>query len=461
MIFTIFEFILLWEYKKESFKMRKIYFIALAALYILGTSCGKGGGNGELIGVSTKKFKNTEVPYGMVYIPAGTFIMGQTDQDVTFAQISQNKQVTVPAFYMDETEITNNEYRQFVNWVRDSIAVTDYLQDDQFFLKPKGQPDPNSTAQKNINWKKVGNGSSIWGGKKGKSAAANNNKLQAMYYQGDDRLFNRNEIDVRLIKYNFAIMQFAAAANNRGNKNTKRSDFILRDTVGIYPDTLVWLADFAYTQNEPMVQGYFSHPAYKNYPVVGVSWRQARAFSVWRTRLSDNYKESRRLPKRAAYELPTEAEFEYAARGGRIGTSYPWGGPYIRNAKGCLMANFKPGRGNYIDDGGPFTVHVKAYYPNDYGLYNMAGNVAEWTSSAFDESSSTFTHDMNPNFTYEAKAGDPEVLKRKSVRGGSWKDIGYFLQNSARSFEYQDTAKSYIGFRNVSKYLGRDIKDKL
>jgi sulfatase modifying factor 1 len=187
--------------------MRKIYFIAVAALYILGTSCGKGGGNGELIGVSTKKFKNTEVPYGMVYIPAGTFIMGQTDQDVTFAQISQNKQVTVPAFYMDETEITNNEYRQFVNWVRDSIAVTDYLQDDQFFLKPKGQPDPNSTAQKHINWKKVGNGSSIWGGKKGKSAAANSNKLQAMYYQGDDRLFNRNEIDVRLIKYNFAIMQ--------------------------------------------------------------------------------------------------------------------------------------------------------------------------------------------------------------------------------------------------------------
>lgn len=461
MIFTIFEIILLWEYKTESFKMRKIYFIALAAMYILGTSCGKGGGNGELIGVSTKKFKNTEVPYGMVYIPAGTFIMGQTDQDVTFAQISQNKQVTVQAFYMDETEITNNEYRQFVNWVRDSIAVTDYLKDDSYFLKPKGQADPNSAAKKYINWKKVGNGSSIWGGKKGKSAAANSNNLQGMYYQGDDRVFDRNEVDVRLIKYNFAIMKLRDAANNRGNKNARRSDFILRDTVGVYPDTLVWLADFAYAQNEPMVKGYFSHPAFKNYPVVGVNWRQARAFSVWRTRLNQSYKESRRLPIRADYELPTEAEFEYAARGGRVGTSYPWGGPYIRNAKGCLMANFKPGRGNYIDDGGPFTVHVKAYYPNDYGLYNMAGNVAEWTSSAFDESSSTFTHDMNPTFSYEAQASDPEVLKRKVVRGGSWKDIGYFLQNSASSFEYQDTAKSYIGFRNVSKYQGRDIKDKL
>jgi len=124
MLFYIFEPILSVECKMESNKMRKIYFIILAAITVLGASCGKGGTNGELIGVATKKFKNTQVPYGMVYIPAGTFVMGQTDQDITFAQISQNKQVTVQAFYMDETEITNSEYRQFVNWVRDSIAIS-------------------------------------------------------------------------------------------------------------------------------------------------------------------------------------------------------------------------------------------------------------------------------------------------------------------------------------------------
>ena len=160
------------------------------------------------------------------------------------------------------------------------------------------------------------------------------------------------------------------------------------------------------------------------------------------------------------FALPNDAEFEYAARGGRVGTDYPWGGPYIKNAKGCLMANFKPGRGNYTDDGGAYTVNVRSYFPNDYGLYSMAGNVAEWTSSAYDESASTFVHDLAPTFNYEAKASDPEVMKRKVVRGGSWKDIGYFLQNSTRTFEYQDTAKSYIGFRCVSEYLGRDIKDK-
>lgn len=439
--------------------MRKIYVIALAIISALSTGCGRGTG-GELVGVRNKKVPTKAIPLGMVYIPAGSFIMGQTDQDITFAQIAQNKQVTVQSFYMDETEITNAEYRQFVNWVRDSIAITDYLQDPQFYITSKKGEPADAGGPKYINWKKVGNGSAIWGNKKG--AAGNKTKLQAMYYQGDDRIFGKNELDVRLLKYNFEVMKLREAANFRGNNAKTRSDFILRDTVGIYPDTLVWLADFAYAQNEPLTQGYFSHPAFDNYPVVGVTWRQSRAFTVWRTRFYSGYAQAHKLPElsRLPYELPTEAQFEYAARGGRVATQYPWGGPYIRNAKGCLMANFKPGRGNYIDDGGATTVSVKSYFPNDFGLYNMAGNVAEWTSETYDESASTFTHDLNPTYNYEAKANDPEVLKRKSVRGGSWKDIGYFLQNSTKTFEYQDTAKSYIGFRCVSAFPGRDIRDK-
>lgn len=436
--------------------MKLIYFFTLVlAAGFLG-SCSKGGGSrGELTGVPMRSFK-AEVPYGMVYIPGGSFLMGQTDQDVTYAQIAQNKQVTISPFFMDETEVTNSEYRQFVNWVRDSIAITNYLQDDKYYVQPKGAAaDPN--GKKYINWRLVEK-SGIWGGRK--SDAANASKLQEMYYQGDDRVFDRNELDVRLLKYNYSIMVLRDASNSRYDPTKKRSDFILRDTVSVYPDTLVWLNDFSYAANEPMVEGYFSHPAYRNYPVVGVTWRQSRAFTVWRTRYNDAYKDSRRLPHRLPYALPTEAEFEYAARGGRIGTDYPWGGPYIKNAKGCLLANFKPGRGNYTDDGGAYTVNVRSYFPNDFGLYNMAGNVSEWTSSAYDESASTFVHDMSPTFDYEAKSTDPAVLRRKVVRGGSWKDIGYFLQNSTRAYEYQDTAKSYIGFRCVTHYLGRDIKDK-
>jgi sulfatase modifying factor 1 len=438
--------------------MKQIYFLmAVLACGIL-SGCGKGGDRGELTGVPQRSFR-AEVPFGMVYIPGGTFLMGQTDQDVTFAQISQTKQVTVPPFFMDQTEITNSQYRQFVNWVRDSIAITTYLNDPKYFINPAKGAAPNPSGKKYINWT-YEKRNPVMSPKKGTAGAAANAKLQGMFYQGDDRVFDRNELDVRLLKYSFAKMILRNAADYKNDKTKKRSDFILRDEVPVYPDTLVWLSDFSYAANEPMVQGYFSHPAYRNYPVVGVTWRQARAFNMWRTRYNEAYKNSRKLAVRADYELPTEAEFEYAARGGRIGTDYPWGGPYIKNAKGCLLANFKPGRGNYSDDGGTYTVNVKSYFPNDYGLYNMAGNVAEWTQSAFDESASTFVHDLAPTFNYEAKATDPEVLKRKVVRGGSWKDVGYFLQNSTRTFEYQDTAKSYIGFRCVTHYLGRDIRDK-
>ena len=102
--------------------MKKTYLSALIVLYMAFNGCGSAG-QGELIGIKGKPYKQ-ELPLGMVYIPAGTFIMGQVDQDVTISQFPQNKQVTISAFYMDETEISNSEYKQFVNWVRDSIAIS-------------------------------------------------------------------------------------------------------------------------------------------------------------------------------------------------------------------------------------------------------------------------------------------------------------------------------------------------
>lgn len=387
-------------------------------------------------------------PAGMRYIPGGTFIFGQSDQDITFAQIAQNRQVTVSPFFMDETEVSNEQYREFVSWVRDSIAVTNYLQEDRYF-----HPAEEGSSERLINWRNV---KDLFSSKNEEAAG----KLQQMYYQGDDRIFGRNEIDVRLLRYRFETFDYRAAAAARNDPSQSRADFIFRDTIHIYPDTLVWLADFAYAQNEPMVENYFRHKSFDDYPVVGVTWRQARAYAAWRS----YHNPKRRKGQDYYYQLPSEAQWEYAARGGKNGTVYPWGGPYTRNADGCFMANFKPGRGNYIANssidekkgrgGRPYTVRVKSYYPNDFGLYNMAGNVAEWTSSAFDESSTAFMHDLNPTFGYEARPGDPETLKRKVIRGGSWKDIGYFLQNSARTYEYQDTAKSYIGFRCVASVGG-------
>ena len=217
----------------------------------------------------------------------------------------------------------------------------------------------------------------------------------------------------------------------------------------VYPDSLAWVRDFAYSYNEPMAKRYFGHPAFGNYPVVGVSWKQATAFCEWRTHYMNAWLEGKKRTPESDFRLPTEAQWEYAARGGRSQSPFPWGGPYLRNKKGCLLANFKPGRGNYPEDGGFYTVRADAYWPNDFGLYNMAGNVAEWTSSLYYEGGYNFQHDMNPDIRWNAKDSDPPRMKRKVLRGGSWKDVGFFLQTSTRNYEYQDTAKSYIGFRSV------------
>ena len=104
---------------------------------------------------------------------------------------------------------------------------------------------------------------------------------------------------------------------------------------------------------------------------------------------------------------------------------------------------------SFISEHNIQTTKIKSYTENDFGLFDMAGNVAEWTSSAYYEGSSNFIGDFNPDIQYFASDSDPILKKRKVVRGGSWKDIAYNVQVSTRNYDYQDTAKSYIGFRCV------------
>jgi gliding motility-associated lipoprotein GldK len=398
----------------------------------LGKSKSKGlKADGQLYGVAPASKYILPKPPGMVYIPSGTFHMGPSDEDVNYAFTARNKQVSISGFWMDATEITNNEYRQFTNWVRDSIAA-----------KLMGAPYVKQGADGNdyIDWKQVPK--IKWSDK------ATIEKIDAMIVAPDNRIFGQKEIDPTKIVYHSEMFDFMEAAK-RENANVPRGKFIVKSNTPVYPDTLVWVRDFSYSYNEPMSKQYYSHPAYGNYPVVGINWKQATAFCDWRTHYLNSFLISKKRSTESPFRLPTEAQWEYAARGGRSQSPYPWGGPYLRNKKGCLLANFKPGRGNYPEDGGFYTVRADAYWPNEFGLYNMAGNVAEWTSSLYYEGGYDFQHDMNPDIRWNAQDQDPPRMKRKVIRGGSWKDVGYFLQTSTRAYEYQDTSKAYIGFRSV------------
>lgn len=443
-------------------------------------------GNGELEGVRNREAWFEEDPYGMLFIPMGSYNMGPNDQDVPWAMTAISKTVSVQAFWMDQTEITNNEYRQFVYWVKDSLAYMLVGEQLEQYLTKEGD-NGEEIDPPYINWyEKL-----RWDGEEEKEI------LNEMYYPENERYYRRKEIDKRKLNYEFYWIDFQQAAkkfsfeenNNRhhfdfdkkkydGNvinfsinksadgkvdrsevgKNIAikdRSSFIMKDVINVYPDTLCWIHDFTYSFNDPMTNAYFWHPAYDNYPVVGVSWKQAKAFSNWRTQYMNGYLREQGLIYVQDYRLPKEAEWEYAARGGLELSMYPWGGYYTRNYSGCFLANFKPLRGNYIDDGGFHTVVVAHYDPNEYGLYDMAGNVSEWCDDAFDESAFSYTHDLNPDYSYNALPNDLPVRKRKVVRGGSWTDIAYYMQCGTRTYEYQDTAKSYIGFRNVRTFLGR------
>ncbi len=399
------------------------------------TSCGKKQ-NGQLIGVMDRpKWKGIN-PYGMAYIKSGTLHIGGSDQDINNTFVQQPKSISISGFYMDDTEITNNEYRQFVDWVKDSLA---HARLDHFIESD------DATGQQRIEWKQKID----W----------TDETLEDLYYKGNERFAGKKEFDIRKLSFEYNWRDWKAMAGDKygGRSNTNMK----KDKVMIYPDTMVWIRDFTYSYNEPMTRNYFWHPAFDDYPVVGVNWKMARAFCSWRTQLWNMYRASGKNGEvnSEEFRLPFETEWEYAARGGHDLAPYPWGGYYTRNAKGCLLANFKPGRGNYVEDGGQYTVKADAYFPNDFGLYNMAGNVSEWTETSYQEDAYNFVHDMNPNITYDAKEEDPEAFKRKVVRGGSWKDIAYFLQTGTRHYEYQDTTKSYLGFRCALSFLGRSIND--
>ncbi|TPV35626.1 gliding motility lipoprotein GldK [Paucihalobacter ruber] len=446
--------------------MKKLVLLITVAAFITGCNSGD---RGQLVGVKGKRW-HPEKPYGMTLVPGGAFIMGKSDDDLAGVNDAPTKTVTVRAFYMDETEITNSEYRQFVEWVRDStIRRKLAIIADDYGLTPgngdtgeyaflDADPDNMNVYEKYMYDNYYSFSVDYEGRKINKNAKLifktddypdeyYAEVMDSMYLPIEESYNGVRTWNVKQFKFRYTNMDIEAAAKN---KNLKRSDFITQEDVEIYPDTTVWIRDFAYSYNEPMHNDYFWHEAYGDYPVVGVSWKQANAFCQWRTLYHSGYRKSKGKHPVNKYRLPSEAEWEYAARGGLQGATFPWGGPYAKNDRGCFMANFKPLRGDYAADQALYTVEAKSYDPNDFNLYNMAGNVSEWVNASYDPNSYEYFSTINPS------VNDKEN-NRKVVRGGSWKDVAYFLQVSTRDYEYADSARSYIGFRTVQDYMGTEI----
>jgi formylglycine-generating enzyme len=470
-----------YEYYK---KMRNYIFIGL--ILILFVSCASFD-NGELGGVESKPWIEPN-PYGMILVRQNTFNLGQAETDSVFGINNPSKNVSIGSFWMDETEITNGQYKQFIKWVCDSI-IREKLADpafggnEEYKITEDAEGNPITPR---LNWKIP-----IPSEKR-----ATEEELTALnYFKLHDDVLGGTRTNTDLILYRYEWYDYESAAkrgNNldaeKRNRNTdadaqqpqqvmitkdtayvtengkvvntsitrplsSRFDFLNTYIVAIYPDTTCWVNDFDNSYNDPYLHNYFSHPAYNAYPVVGVSWDQAVAFCHWRT-FYLNKSLATRGQKAMEYRLPTEAEWELAARGKQENGRFPWKSNKTSTERGCYYANFKPSKGGFSEDGNLITSKVASYPPNEYGLYDMAGNVSEWTSTNWSESGFEDMNELNPSLHKLKPHSEFYINKRKVVRGGSWKDAVRFIEVNARTYEYQNESRSFIGFRCVRSQIG-------
>ena len=465
--------------KKTALQLCTVLAVALLSSCFGGKLTGTQMG-GEVTGYGSGRGFQEPTPYGMTMVSRGSLRMGLEKKDSLWGISTPTKEISVDGFWMDETEVTNAKYRQFVMWVRDSILRTRladpaYGGDETYMITEDKNGEP---VTPHLNWKKQ------------LPRKPNEDELRAI-----ESLYKVNPVtgekllDADQLNYRYEIYDYTTAALRKNrldaaqrNLNTDITvnpdevvmiskdtayvddegrivretinrplsgpwDFLNTYIVNVYPDTTCWVNDFPNSENEVYLRNYFSNPTFNDYPVVGVTWEQANAFCAWRTDyLLKGLNGAAKYIQR--YRLPTEAEWEFAARG-KDGTEFPWENADVKNGDGCFFANFKPERGNYTKDGNLITSKTGIYAANSNGLYDMAGNVAEWTSTIYTEAGVDAMNDLNPQLEYKAAKEDPYRLKKKSVRGGSWKDPESFIRSAWRTWEYQNQPRSYIGFRCV------------
>ena|GEM_PF-1009321 len=518
-------------------------------------------------------------PPGMVYVPGGVTLINYDQSTIDTNSI---KKVSLTSFFMDKTETTNLEYRTFINWVVDSIAIVKYLKDEKYFLDFKGTESSKTTADNTTNTpappptadsSKSADSSkaAVNITKPGDTIATATTPIDTTDYSkkrinwsrvDHDRIFNTKDADTRakiapmldengnvkkeMYTFNFKYLKVISSATHNG-KNVMKSE-----PVNVYPDENVWSQDLTNASTEMYSENYFKAPAFNDYPVVGVNWMQARAFCYWRSITATTYYNMPEYMKsfHATFTLPSEAQWVYAAQGfyeliypedtdvvdtstyqgvdsvtaialpsdstqtphdstwvaaqvhkkfyddsiktamrdqrlaekqkgtahkkskkfnpnmyvmdyirmlyffnhryrGSIDTTQAIDSTLIHRDPNGMLMNFKQAEGDYWEDGVALTTPVMSFAPNEYGLYNMEGNVSEWTLDAYSPSAYSFVSDLNPALQYDADPNDAEVMKRKVVRGGSFIGNAKSLSPFYRDMELMNVAHCYIGFRCV------------
>jgi len=398
----------------------KFFTFTLVAVMFVCTTFGQKGLRLKKL-ISQKSGMLSSLPLSVVEIPTGNFVMGDLTDTSTVFKREQNKPVLISGFYISQTEVTNAQYKEFVNWVRDSIAART-LGGEYVIIEA------SDTA---VNWKLA--------------SRINYSDPQFMDQLGDllispeKSLNNKRSIDPNKLVYLMQGFNYKEAAKIE-NKNRNPKDFIFKYEVPIYPDTLCWVRDFGYSNNEQMAVNYFKSPKYQNYPVVGVNWNQANSFCDWMTKQKIyDYQKKNKMAEGGKCRLPTEAEWAYAASLDENSEA--------ANKKAKNQG--KDGAQEGVIQDKIFPAYVNNSKKGSAGLYNLADNISEWMITSYYEGSENFQNRFNPDIQFGTPESQSKFQRRKVIRGGSWKDSPSMVTTDNRTYDDMDATHSYLGFRVV------------